>query len=113
MLRRKKSSYFDEKLAQNVKHPKELWKTLRFLGLNAKERKKLKVSLHKSGINKFEPRENANIFKKFYSKLATDLVKKNYQMHLINLIAVPLKITILIYLTKETTFVYSVLLKYQ
>ena len=32
--------------------------------------------MNKDGAIQAEPQVNANIFKKFYSKLATDLVKK-------------------------------------
>ena len=46
-IHRKKSSYLDEKLFQNSKNPKELWKTLKSLGLNANEGNKTKVSLNK------------------------------------------------------------------
>ena len=59
-----------------------MWKTLKSLGLNAKEENKAKVSLKKDGTIQFEPRENANIFEKFYSELATSIVKNN-QLHLL------------------------------
>ena len=78
---------------------------MKFLGLNVKEkeRNKANVSLNKDSKIQFQPRENANILKTLYSKLATDLVK-NSQLHLINSIA----ITTLIYITiKETNFSYS------
>lgn len=46
------------------------------LALSSKEGSKSKFLLIEDGTIQFEPRENANIFKKFYSELATDLVKK-------------------------------------
>ena len=45
------------------------------LGLNSKERSKLKVSLSKVGIVQFEPHKSANIFKKFNTEIVTDQVK--------------------------------------
>ena len=44
--------------------------------MNAKKGNKANISLKKNGMIQFEPRENAKIFEKFYSKLATNLVKK-------------------------------------
>ena len=76
MLHRNKSFYFKEKLLQHCKNPKELWKTLKTLGLNAKGRNKTKISLNGDGTIQFEPRENISIFKKVFSKLAKNLGKK-------------------------------------
>ena len=44
--------------------------------LNAKEGNKAKVLLNKDGTIRLESRKIANIFKMFYSELATNLVKK-------------------------------------
>ena len=76
MLHRKKSSYLEKNLVQNSKNPNQLCKNLKCLGLYAKEGNKAKFYLTKDGKIRFEPRENANIFKKFYPELATNLVKK-------------------------------------
>ena len=63
--------------------------------------------LNKDGKIQFEHRGNANISKKFYSKLTIDQVKKSF-MQVIKFIAVPLKIIMLIYLTiKKLNFSYS------
>ena len=102
MLHRKKPSYFREKSVKKSKNPKMLWKALKSLGLNSKERNKAKVSLKKDGTIQFEPRKNTNIFRKFYPEVAANL------LHLINLIVVPKKIIKHVYLTiKETNFSYS------
>ena len=45
------------------------------LGLNSKEKNKLKVSLSKVGRVQFEPHKSANIFKKFNTEIVTDLVR--------------------------------------
>ena len=49
---------------------------MKSLGLDVKERNKTNVSLNKDGTIQFETNENRNIFKSFYSELATNLVKK-------------------------------------
>ena len=76
MLHRKKPSYFREKSVKKSKNPKMLWKALKSLGLNSKERNKAKVSLKKDGTIQFEPRKNTNIFRKFYPEVAANLVEK-------------------------------------
>ena len=75
MLQKKKSSYLVQKLVQNSKKSNEWWQISKCLGLSTK---KLYQKFHwiKSGTIQFEPQESANIFKKLYSKIATDLVKK-------------------------------------
>ena len=47
MLHRKKSSYLYEKLVQNSKKSKELWKTLKSLDLSSIKRNKSKTLLNK------------------------------------------------------------------
>ena len=74
MLHRKKPSW--EKSVKKSKNPKMLWKALKSLGLNSKERNKAKVSLKKDSTIQFEPRKNTNIFKEFYPKVAANLVEK-------------------------------------
>ena len=76
MLNRKESSYSEEKLVQNFKNTKELGKPLKSLGLNVKEGNKAKVCLNKDGPIQFEPRENEDISKKFYSEIVTNPVVK-------------------------------------
>lgn len=71
-----KISYLEEKLVQNSKKPKELLKTLEYLGIISKEYNKLKISLSEEIAVRLAPRENANILKNFYSELSTVLVKK-------------------------------------
>ena len=36
MIKNKKKLYFEEKIAENRNNPKELWRTLRFLGMPSK-----------------------------------------------------------------------------
>ena len=53
--------------------PKELWKTLKSLGLSSDKARQSKISLNKDGAIQFEALENANTFKRFYSELAGGL----------------------------------------
>ena len=70
MILKKKKSYFEEELGKNKNIQKELWKTLKPLGLNSDKARKSKISLKKDGTIQFEALENANTFNRFYSELA-------------------------------------------
>ena len=64
-----KSSYLKETLVQTSQKSKELWKTLKSLGLPSEEGKRSKVLLNKYGTIQFKPQENPNIFEKFKKSL--------------------------------------------
>ena len=76
MILKKKKSYFQEELGKNRNKPKELWNTLKSLGLSSDKAKQSKISLKKDGAIQFEALENANTFKRFYSELAGGLQEK-------------------------------------
>ena len=76
MILEKKKSYFEEELGKNRNKPKELWKTLKSLGLSSDKARRSKISLKKDGAIQFEAQESANTFKRFYSKLADGLQEK-------------------------------------
>ena len=76
MILKKKKSYFEEELGKNRNKRKELWKTLKSLGLSSDKARQSKVSLKKDSAIQFEALENANTFKKFYSELAGGLQEK-------------------------------------
>ena len=78
MILKKKKSYFEEELGKNRNKPKELWKTLKSLGLSSDKARQSKISLKKDGAIRFEALENANTFEKFS--------KKNCQGHPTNLL---------------------------
>ena len=59
---KKKKSYFEEKLANNRSKPKELWKTLKSLGLSSDKARKSKTYLKKDVAIQFEGLENAKTF---------------------------------------------------
>ena len=73
---KKKGTFFQDKIQENSKNSKELWKTLKSLGLNSKRTGQSNICLKEDDVIQFEPKKNANIFKKFYSELAGSLVKK-------------------------------------
>ena len=72
-----------------------------------KKGNKANVSLNKNVTIRFESWKNADAFNKFHFKLATNLVKKLSSAPN-KYIVVPLRFTILVYLTiKETNITYS------
>ena len=76
MIKDKKKNFVIRKLNNNIGKPKELWKSLKSLGLPSKESSSAMICLEKDGILSFDPKTNAEIFKDFYSNLSNNLVKK-------------------------------------
>ena len=76
MILKKKKSCFEEELRKNRNKPKEIWKTLKSLGLSSGKAMQSKVFLKKNGAIQFETLEKANTFKSFYSELAGGLQEK-------------------------------------
>ncbi|MGY8822307.1 MAG: reverse transcriptase domain-containing protein, partial [Pseudomonadales bacterium] len=74
----KKVNFFEDKLKQNIGKHKELWKTLKDLGLpNKKSSGSTKVCLKKDNEDVcFDSKSNAEIFMNFFSDLAKNLVCK-------------------------------------
>ena len=64
------------KLNENIGKPKELWKSLKSLGLPCKKATRSSICLENNGTLSFDSKTNAEIFKDFYSNLAGDLLKK-------------------------------------
>ena len=75
-MRKKKKAYFEEKLKENTANHKKLWKTLKQLGLPEKRLLCTDMCLKVEDL-KFEPFTISELFKKFYSILANDLVHKH------------------------------------
>ena len=72
----KKKQYFEEKLSENIAKPKELWQTLKSLGLPNKKNSPSNICLkYKNGLS-FESLAIAEAFKKYCSSLAGNLVLK-------------------------------------
>ena len=76
MMMKKKKSYVEEELGKNSNKPKELWKTLKSLGLSSDKGRQSIISLKKDGGIQYEALKNANTFEKFYSELARGLQEK-------------------------------------
>ena len=76
IIQKKKRTFFQDKLKEKSNNSKELWKTLKSLGMNSKNMNQSKVCLTENGVTQFELKKNANIFKTFLSELAWNLVKK-------------------------------------
>ena len=68
-IQRKKGTFFQDKTQENSKNSQGLWKTLTSLGPNSKKMGQSKICLKEDSVIQFEPKKNANIFKKFYSEL--------------------------------------------
>ena len=76
LIRRKKKAYFENKLKENTKNPKKLWKTLKQLGLPDKRSPSTNICLEAENGLTFDPYTISEMFKKLFSNLANDLVQK-------------------------------------
>ena len=72
----RKELYFGENIAENKNNPKELWRTLKSLGMPSKGGRQSKISLKENGVVSFDRKKNANIFCMFFSNLADSLLLK-------------------------------------
>ena len=77
MIKDKKKNFAIGKLDDNIGKPKELWKSLKSLGLPSKANSSATICHEKDGILSFDPKTNAETFKDFYSNLANNLVKSS------------------------------------
>ena len=76
LILKKKKSSFEEEVGKNRNKPKELWKTLKSLGLSSDKARQSKIFLKKDGAIQFEALESANTFKRLYSELAGGFQEK-------------------------------------
>ena len=76
LIKRKKRNFVSQKLTENISKPRELWKSLKKLGLPNKNGPASKICLKTDDEISFDNNENAETFKNFYESLATDLVNK-------------------------------------
>ena len=72
--KKEKRQFVIGKLEDNVGKPKELWKTLKSLGLSATSKTLSKICLGKDKDLSFDPKTNAETFKDFFAGLSQNLV---------------------------------------
>ena len=76
MIKRKKRNFVVGKLDENIGKPKELWKSLKSLGLPSKHGAVSNICLGKDNNICFDPKTNAEKFKDFFANLAANLLKE-------------------------------------
>ena len=76
LIKLKKHDYFENKLNENIGNPKNLWKTIKSLGLPTKASSVSNISLNQNGKNVFNPNGTAEMFKEFFSNIASNLASK-------------------------------------
>ena len=76
LVKMKTKQFIVAKLELNIGKPKDLWNTLKSLGLSSKTNCRSKICLKTNENLSFDPKTNADTFMKFYSNLASDLVKQ-------------------------------------
>ena len=65
ITQKKKRTFFQDKLTENSNNSKELWKTLKSLGMNSKNVNQWKNFLKENSVTQFEPKKKMQIFLKF------------------------------------------------
>ena len=74
LIAEKKRNYFETKLTENVGKPKELWKTLKALGLLNKVSIATINSLKDEKVVKYDPKSISKVFHKFFANMAKTLL---------------------------------------
>ena len=75
-IKQKKIQYLEEKLSENIAKQKELWQTLKQLGLPNKKNSPSNTCLKNKNGLLFDSMSIAETFKKYYSSLAENLLLK-------------------------------------
>ena len=75
-IKQKKIQYLEEKLSEDIAKQKELWQTLKQLGLPNKKNSPSNTCLKNKNGLLFDSVSIAETFKKYYSSLAENLVLK-------------------------------------
>ena len=73
---RKKRNYFETKLTKNIGKSKELWKTLKALGLPNKVSIALINALKDGKVVKYDPKSILKVFQVFFTNMAKTLLQK-------------------------------------
>ena len=72
----KKRNYFETKLTENIGKPKELWKTLKALGLPNKVSIATINALKDDKVVKYDPKSIYKVFQMFFTNMAKTLLQK-------------------------------------
>ena len=75
-IKNKKTNFVRNQLQKINKKSNDLWKVLKNTGLPSKAASISKICVKENDFPQFDDKQNANTFKNFYSKLASDLVEK-------------------------------------
>ena len=76
MIKNKKKCFYENKLKDSVGKPKELWKTLKSLGLPNSGSSSTKFCLKKDDVLFFDDKSISTVSEDFFSNLAENLVSK-------------------------------------
>ena len=76
LIRKKKREFYETNLRQKINTPKELWKTLKYMGLPSKAVTASNICLKDKNRIVFNDIKNCSIFKNYFSSLAQNLVFK-------------------------------------
>ena len=76
LIKKKKNQFVKGKLDENIGKPKELWKTLKSLGLSETKKSGAKICLKKDNKFSSDSKTNSETFMDFFSNLASDLINK-------------------------------------
>ena len=85
IIQKKKRIFLQDKMQKNLKNYKELWNTLKSLGLNSKKTVQSKISLKEDDVIQFEPKMIQILLKPFIL-IWQETYTKNHQSFLSNLI---------------------------
>ena len=76
LIRKEKREFYETNLRQKINKPKELWKTLKSMGVPSKAVTASNICLKEKDKIVFNASKNCSIFKKYFSSLAHNLVSK-------------------------------------
>ena len=76
LIRKKKREFYETNLRQKINKPRELWKTLKSMGLPSKAVTASNICLKDKNQIVFNDIKNCSIFKNYFSILAQNLVSK-------------------------------------
>ena len=76
LIAEKKRNYFETKLTENIGKPKELWKTLKALGLPCEVSIATINALKKDKVVQYDRKSISKVFQRFFTNMAKTLLQK-------------------------------------